>query len=123
MRIAIAAIAASLCAVAPALAGAADNNCIDTNSAIEKMQAPGMSVAKLSGKQVQDLASAFAVAYPKQRMASGDSALVFHRQDAPTLDWVILFQKGCASAELPIGSQLTRGVMGDPSAGAPDTAP
>lgn len=125
-------IAAVLCAAIPAAAGAQDQaNCLDTTAVLEKIQRGGILAAKLTEPQVEKLRTAFANAHPGAKMAKGDLALVFHREEAPVIDWLVLFQKGCASSELPIESELIGQVMdgdyldpfGNPSAFAPDKTP
>ena len=123
-------IAAVLCALAPVAAGAQET-CLDTVGVLEKIQKGGIVAAKLDESQIEKLRAAFSKAHPGQKMADGDHALVFHREDAPLIDWLILFQKGCASSELPIEAKLVGDVMtGDyidpfrnPSAFVPDKKP
>ena len=123
-------IAAVLCALAP-VAAAAGDYCLDTLGVLEKVQKGGILATKLDESQVEKLRAAFAEAHPGQKMAAGDQGLAFHRDDAPGIDWLILFQKGCASSELPIDSKLVGDVMtGDyidpfqnPSALAPEKTP
>jgi hypothetical protein len=123
-------IAAVLCAAAPVAAGAEDT-CLDTIAVLERVQKGGIVAAKLDELQIEKLRTAFAEAHPGQKMATGDQALVFHRADAPLIDWLILFQKGCASSELPIETNLVGQVIDggyvdpfqNPAALAPDKTP
>lgn len=118
-------------AVAAPLAANAEETCLDTMAVIERVQNPDITAGKLTEPQIKKLAAAFSEAYPGQTMATGNHALVFHRRDAPVVDWMVLFQDGCAKYELPIDSNLVEGVMEgtyvDPMSNfdslAPDKAP
>ena len=101
---------AAPCVWAP-IAAHAEEACLDAKAVLERIQNPGITAGKLSEPQIQKLAAAFSEAHPGQKMATGDHALVFHREDAPVLDWMILFQNGCAKYELPIDANLVQGVM------------
>ena len=103
-------VAALLCAVAPFTAGA-QQACLNTIGVLEKVQRGTITAAKLTEPQIEKLRAAFAEAHPGQKMADGNHALVFHREDAPGIDWLILFQDGCAKYELPIESELVGQVM------------
>lgn len=103
-------LAATAIAAVPVGARARDD-CLDTTAVLENIQNPGITAGKLNEPQIKKLAAAFSDAHPGQNMATGDHALVFHRVDAPVLDWMVLFQDGCAKYELPIDSVLVQGVM------------
>ena len=103
--------AATALAVAAPLAAKAEEACLDTKAVLEKIQNPGITAGKLTEPQITKLAAAFSEAHPGQKMATGNHALVFHREDAPVLDWMVVFQDGCAKYELPIDANLVGGVM------------
>lgn len=103
-------LAAAAIAAAP-VAARAQEDCLDTTAVLEKIQNPGITAGKLNEPQIKKLAAAFSDAHPGQKMATGNHALVFHREDVPLFDWMVLFQDGCAKYELPIDSVLVQGVM------------
>lgn len=112
IRMTAAAFAAGLFTVASVpVAVTAEESCLDTQAVLEKIGTPGITANKLTEPQIKELQTAFNEAHPGQKMAAGNHALVFHRKDAPVIDWLVLFVDGCAKYELPVDSRLVQDVM------------
>ena len=110
--------------VGSGLARAADDGCIGPMRAVEKMNGNYGTVEQLSQTEVDGLAKVYAEANEGRKLTKANSALVFHRPDAPLVAWIILFRDGCAIGEAPILEEtVKKGLAAAGSPAAPQSAP
>jgi hypothetical protein len=106
-RLGVMSVVLAGCAFGGLSAATAADGCVDSKTTIEKMNTRSDFVEKLDGKTVENLKVAFEDQY-KHPMGDADEALVFHRNDTPMIDYLVLFKGGCAFTGGPVEEEVIR---------------